>query len=315
MLSGDSYSGRMRGLTFSVRRAAFAVLCSAGILLLGGMSGRLRGAFDWWFLLSLAPWPVAALFFAVLRRWRYRLALNTVDAGDHLAELSDERICAILRPFGHDGNIRVSLPAPLRSGPDFVHREVRTLEEIVADRVMALMAKRSIALVDPNALILPGGVTYLRATDDWKGDVVRLLSRADVIFFLLPPHRGITTNVDYEIRAALQMDLLGRMIFVLPMPQREHRSQLSILVDHLARYFPELAGVEQVTEDDRQLVMFRPQRPSGLRFWHSKAMTADTYRSMFDDELVQVASLVRRQRDALERSAEPPGPQDRSRPN
>jgi hypothetical protein len=115
----------------------------------------------------------------------------------------------------------------------------KTVEQIVGETVSNVFNCETVALVDPKLKLVPASPKFI-STDNssWQSVVELLLKRALVVFLILPPQKGITHSVLWEVERIARWGLAGRFVIVLPPPNHSgYRNSYESAKD-LAVIFP-----------------------------------------------------------------------------
>jgi hypothetical protein len=123
-------------------------------------------------------------------------------------------------------------------------------------------------LVDPALKILPRSPRYISSDNfEWRDVVEALLRRALVTILILSPGQSVREPLRWELRRAVELGLLGRLLLVLPPPGTEgHTAALAALRD-LNDILPALGESESnwiviFPLDDRRYRWFEVTSPS-----------------------------------------------------
>jgi hypothetical protein len=172
---------------------------------------------------------------------QYRFRVGTPSVADALEEMerTRESYVLLLRPFGADGAIQMGTGSSWMDW-GIPWRETTTLEVVLGKTVEKAFGVPTIAVVSPGQLVLPPGPRYVRVTEDWQRDVDRLLRRAAFVVVVLPPSKGCTPAVRWEIERCVQLGLVGRLLLVAP-PDPDGDG-LGASLQALCDLLPELAG-------------------------------------------------------------------------
>jgi hypothetical protein len=175
---------------------------------------------------------IAGSLIGVVIRWgSQQRPTKTLQWEDVVGPLvrSTEEYCLILRPFGADG--RIILPHRTRRFSWIAGSFTRTstLEQVVAVAAKRALGMKTYALVDQQQLLAPPGPVWLRTPtegDDWQRPVEALIQRAHTIVLILPPGQEIRPSLAWEVRQVTLRDLQGRVLIVLPPPDRHREAYL-----------------------------------------------------------------------------------------
>jgi hypothetical protein len=174
---------------------------------------------------------------------------SVASAGEYVSHIynSQTEYGLILRPFGADGFI------PIRANPptDKLTRMMmrifglgawkmsKTVEQIIGETVNNVLNCETVALVDPKLKLVPSSPKFI-STDNssWQRIIELLLKRALVVFLILPPQKGITSSVLWEVERIARWGLVGRFIIVLPPPDHSGYKNSYNSAKELAVLFP-----------------------------------------------------------------------------
>ncbi|MFF3326404.1 hypothetical protein [Streptomyces sp. NPDC002889] len=130
---------------------------------------------------------------------------------------SGARYCLILRPFGSAGHIVVRSGRGRRTLALSGMKVTSTMEQVVARAWSDEYGCEAYAVVDPNLVLAPGGLVYMRAEHSaWKKPVEELITGAHSIVLILPPHQEIRSSSWWEVRKIVELQRLERLTVVLP---------------------------------------------------------------------------------------------------
>lgn len=150
-------------------------------------------------------------------QWRLRSSRPAAS----LVETTD-RFVLVLRPFGGDGR-SVIHPSPIGGGATVPR--TRLLESIVG-AAAATVGARPIGILDQRRMLVPRGVSYHPAGDDWLEIVGRLATRADAIVAIAPPDSIVRSGFDDELDLLASRGLADKTI-LLAAP--DDRAAMSVL--------------------------------------------------------------------------------------
>lgn len=143
----------------------------------------------------------------------------------------------------------------------------KTLERVIEAAVRRTFGCETVALVDPVLKALPKSPRYISSDNDaWRDVIEVLLQRALVVILILSPGQTVRDALRWELRRAVELGLLGRLLFVLPPPGTEgHAAALAALRD-LSDVLPALSQSEPnwiviYPHDDRRFQWFEVTSP------------------------------------------------------
>jgi hypothetical protein len=203
-----------------------------------------------------------------------------------IASSADE-YCLILRPFGADGFVPLRVALPQGSMRETLLKPValsKTLEAVVEAEARTALGCQSVALVDPKLKIVPLSPTYIAADDDaWQGIVDKLLRRALIAVVILPPGQRARGALRWEVGRAIEVGLLGRLVFVLPPPQVEGYAAARATLDDLQSVLP---GLERAPGNS---IVVYPHDSSNFEWFFLNGIAGDvTYIEAFRRVLARV---------------------------
>jgi hypothetical protein len=165
---------------------------------------------------------------------------------------SQTEYCLILRPFGADGFIPISVDPPADKLSRVMMRIFglgswkmsKTAEQIIGETVTNVLNCETVALVDPKLKLVPSSPKFI-STDNssWQRIIELLLRRALVVFLILPPQKRVTSSVRWEVERIAALGLGGRFIIVLPPPNRSDYGNSYESAKELADLFPVIHGM------------------------------------------------------------------------
>jgi len=174
---------------------------------------------------------------------------SVASAGDYVSRIynSQTEYCLILRPFGADGFIPIRTNPPTDKLTRIMMRIFglgawkmsKTVEQIIGETVNNVLNCETVALVDPKLKLVPSPPKFI-STDDssWQRIIELLLKRALVVFLILPPQKGITNSVLWEVERITRWGLVGRFIIVFPPPNHSGYKNSCRSAKELAVLFP-----------------------------------------------------------------------------
>lgn len=123
----------------------------------------------------------------------------------------------ILRPFGADGSIYLKANQGNMPWSSF---DTRPVERVFSSVARERSDLPTYSVVDPCTNVAPMGPTYLRTGGDWKGDVSRLIKKAQLIVMIFPPGQPFTENTRWELQRVYDFGKAPRCV-VLFHPRAE----------------------------------------------------------------------------------------------
>jgi hypothetical protein len=215
------------------------------------------------FVSAIAVFLLAIVLIYVVKSKAYVATERTKLAADALELIlsSSQGYCLLLRPFGHDGFVRL----PIGYYPFWVPRSLyahTTIEQVIVQAVEGSLRLRTYAIIDQAQPVAPPGPVFLRAApDEWKPAAEKLIERANLIVIFLPATKGLRAGLDWELRQIAQHPFRGRILIVLAPP----RSALGQTTDHLYRAAEVIALLRMYfgAADDAA-------GPLAIEMWHKK---------------------------------------------
>jgi hypothetical protein len=174
---------------------------------------------------------------------------SVASADDYVSHIynSQTEYCLILRPFGADGFIPIRVNPPkdklsrilMRIFGLGVWKMSKTVEQIIGETVNNVLNCETVALVDPKLKLVPSSPKFI-STDNssWQRVIELLLKRSLAVFLILPPGKGITCSVLWEVERIARWGLVGRFVIVLPPPDHSGYRNSYESVKELADLFP-----------------------------------------------------------------------------
>ncbi|MFL6332032.1 MAG: hypothetical protein ACJ754_01665 [Pyrinomonadaceae bacterium] len=141
----------------------------------------------------------------------------------------------------------------------------KTVEQIIGETVNNVFNCETVALVDPKLKLVPSSPKFI-STDDssWQKIIELLLKRALVVFLVLPPEKGITKSVLWEVERIVGWGLVGRFVIVLPPPNHPEYKKSQESAKELAGLFPKIHGLP-----DQVILVFHYSYEQP-QFWEAK---------------------------------------------
>lgn len=223
---------------------------------------------------------IVVLSLRLMKQYRFRIRLPTAAKALATARRERRPYAVLLRPFGADGFIHLqTLPdtPPEEPKPWWRRRSTRpqwrvwqdawrssvTAESLFAEAIQVVLGvSTTLALVEPWQLVLPPGPRFVRASSDWRRDVLDLLQGAVMVAILFPPGKDCTRSVRWEIEQCLRLGLVGRLVFLLPPEPMDTAHAARRGLRDLADLVP---SIDRVPEG---VIAACPQPSGPLRFWH-----------------------------------------------
>lgn len=156
--------------------------------------------------------------------WARRLDRNPISVAEFVDSIrgTNDEYCLVLRPFGNDGHF---FSRDFFRGNVFQKAFVNwwrndvVIESVIAASVQRALGMQTVAVIDPKDARTARSFTYLAITEqEWQPFVSTLARRAAVVVVLFPPGSSITPAVRWEINLLMAINLIPRLVFVLPPP-------------------------------------------------------------------------------------------------
>jgi hypothetical protein len=162
----------------------------------------------------------------------------------------------------------------------------RTIEAVLEQEVLAALGCCSVALVDPSLKTVPLSPRYIAADNmAWQDVIDTLLRRAMLAVVILPPGQRAREALRWEVLRAIEVSLLGRLVFVLPPPDVDGYASARKAFDDLQSVLP---GLERAPKDS---IVVYPHSASEFEWFFVQGIAGDaTYRDAFRTILGRVNS-------------------------
>jgi len=219
----------------------------------------------------LAPIFILKIFNFIRVMLTRKPNLGTIESAEkyvkELSEKDEKEFCLILRPFGRDGYLPMK---SLNKGSEYQSLIKNWEKGITTEEVIETVVKHqfpnleTIALVNPDLLMIPTSPKYIASKhDNWRWVVYELLKRTVFLFIIIPPKQEVRDSLIWEVTKAVQLGLLGRLVLILPpMKDEERKSALKDVKEKLFFLSPLL---EDIPDDT---VMFHPNYDDEIFYWH-----------------------------------------------
>lgn len=239
---------------------------------------------------AVSAWFLFAIVYSIWLLFSFRPASSAAPAIGFLKELFTSKVeyCLLLRPFGSDGYIPLRTWYPPNSARATLLAGVptsKTLERVLEASANKILKCGTIALVDPALKVIPKSPRYISSDNrTWQSAVDILLRRALVVVLILPPSQRVRESIRWELHRAIQLGLLGRLLFVLPPPGTEGHAAAHGSLQDLGDLLPAL------NKSESNWIVIYPKDSQGLKWF--EVSSADVYDKTYDDAISQVFSEI-----------------------